>query len=114
DIWALPTTACANCVWWFNPAAFAANDIGTFGNVPKNAYYGPSLHTWDMSLSKNFRFNGSSYVQFRAEFFNVFNMVNLDIPNTAGNNQATLGRIPRPHPSPRHPRIVQFGLKLVF
>src|SRR5262249_35067973 len=114
DIWALPTTACANCVWWFNPAAFATNDLGTFGNVPKNAYYRPSLHTWDMGLSKNFRFNGTQYVQFRAEFFNIFNMVNFDIPNTGVNNQATLGRITQTDPSSGDPRIVQFGLKFVF
>ena len=75
----LRSTACG-----FNPAAFAANDLGTFGNVGKGAYYGPSLHTWDMGLFKNFRFNSSSNVQFRAEFFNIFNQVNFDIPNTRG------------------------------
>ena len=48
DFNAVPTTPCANCVWYFNPAAFATNDLGTFGNVGKGAYYGPSLHVWDM------------------------------------------------------------------
>jgi Carboxypeptidase regulatory-like domain len=114
DVNAVPTTTCNNCVWYFNPAAFATNDLGTFGNVPKGAYYGPSLHSWDMGLSKNFRFNNSSFVQFRAEFFNVFNMINLDIPNTAVNNQSTLGRITRTDPSSGDPRILQFGLKFVF
>ena len=75
-------------MWYFNPAAFAANDIGTFGNVGKGADYGPSLHNWDMGVSKNFRFNSSSYVQARVEFFNIFNQVNFDVPNTAVNNQA--------------------------
>ena len=114
DVWALPTTACSNCAWYFNPAAFATNDLRTFGNVPKGAYYGPSLHVWDMGLSKNFRFTSNAYVQFRAEFFNIFNMVNFDIPNTAVNNQSTLGRITRTDPSSGDPRIVQFGLKFVF
>jgi hypothetical protein len=114
DVNALPTTVCSNCVWYFNPAAFAANDLGTFGNVGKGAYYGPSLQVWDMGLSKNFRFNSSRYVQFRVEFFNVFNMVNYDIPNTAVNNQSTLGRITRTDPSSGDPRILQFGLKYVF
>jgi hypothetical protein len=114
DVNALPTTACSNCVWYFNPAAFATNDLGTFGNVGKGAYYGPSLHVWDMGLSKNFRFSDARYVQFRVEFFNVFNMVNYDIPNTAVNNQSTLGRITRTDPSSGDPRILQFGLKLVF
>jgi hypothetical protein len=114
DFNAIPTTACVNCVWYFNPAAFATNDLGTFGNVPKGAYYGPSLHVWDMGLSKNFRFNDARYVQFRVEFFNIFNMVNYDVPNTAVNNQATLGRITRTDPSSGDPRILQFGLKFVF
>ena len=111
---AVPTTACPNCVWYFNPAAFATNDLGTFGNVGKGAYYGPRLQLWDMGLSKNFRFNGSQYVQFRVEFFNIFNTVNFDIPNNAVNNQATLGRITRTDPANPDPRILQFGLKFVF
>src|SRR5262245_9716183 len=114
DVWAVPTTSCANCIWYFNPAAFAPNDLRTFGNVGKGAYYGPSLHVWDMGLSKNFHLNTSSYVQAKVEFFNVFNMVNLDIPNNAVNNQATLGRITRTDPSSGDPRILQFGLKYVF
>src|SRR5262249_55524964 len=65
DYNAVPTTPCSNCVWYFNPAAFAPNDLGTFGNVAKNAYYGPSLHVWDMSLAKNFHLTSSQYVQAR-------------------------------------------------
>jgi hypothetical protein len=114
DFNAVPTTPCAGCVWYFNPAAFAPNDLGTYGNVGKGAYYGPSLHIWDMGLSKNFRWNSSQYVQFRVEFFNIFNMVNFDVPNLAVNNQATLGRITRTDPSQGDPRILQFGLKFVF
>ncbi|MCM3880196.1 MAG: carboxypeptidase-like regulatory domain-containing protein [Vicinamibacterales bacterium] len=114
DVNALPSTICVSCAWAFNPAAFATNDTGTYGNVAKGAYYGPTLHGWDMSLSKNFRFSSSQYVQFRAEFFNVFNQVNFDIPNTAVNNAATLGRITRTDPAAGDPRIIQFGLKYVF
>jgi hypothetical protein len=115
DVNAIPPTACLNCVWYFNPAAFATNDLGTFGNVGKGAYYGPSLHSWDMGLSKNFRFNAASYLQARVEFFNIFNQVNLDNPNTAVNNQATLGRITQTLAGGLgDPRILQFGLKFVF
>jgi hypothetical protein len=98
---------------WFNPAAFARNDPGTFGNVGRGAFYGPSLHSWDMGLFKNFRISGDMNVQFRAEFFNIFNQVNFDIPNTnvSGGN---FGRITRTDPSFGDPRILQFGLKFVF
>jgi hypothetical protein len=98
---------------WFNPAAFAVNDPGTFGNVGKGAYYGPSLHSWDMGLFKNFRFSSDMNVQFRAEFFNIFNQVNFDLPNrnVSGGN---FGRITRTDQSFGDPRILQFGLKLAF
>ena len=98
---------------WFNPAAFAVNDIGTFGTVGRGAYYGPSLHTWDMGLFKNFRINTDMNVQFRAEFFNVFNQVNFDIPNR-NRSGGNFGVITRTDPSFGDPRIIQFGLKFVF
>jgi hypothetical protein len=114
DFNAIPTTICVACAWSFNPAAFATNDIGTFGNVGKGVYYGPVLHAWDMGVTKNFRYSADGYMQFRVEFFNVFNHVNFDIPNRAVNNQSTLGRITRTEPSSGDPRILQFGLKFVF
>lgn len=98
---------------WFNAAAFAVNDVGTFGNVPKGAFYGPSLHSWDMGLFKNFRMNTDMNIQFRAEFFNVFNQVNLDIPNTNVSGGG-FGTITRTDPGFGDPRIIQFGLKFVF
>jgi hypothetical protein len=98
---------------WFNPAAFVVNDIGTFGNVARGAYYGPSLHSWDMGLFKNFRISTDMNVQFRAEFFNVFNQVNFDIPNR-NRSGGNFGVITRTDPSFGDPRIIQFGLKFVF
>ena len=73
----------------FNAAAFAVNDVGTFGDAPKGYLYGPSLHSWDMGLFKNFRFTNDLNMQFRAEFFNIFNQVNLDIPGTTPNDNRT-------------------------
>jgi hypothetical protein len=105
---------------WFNAAAFAANDVGTFGNVPRGYLYGPSLHSWDMGLAKNFRFTDDMNVQLRVEFFNVFNQVNFDIPgpnqndNRTSVNAANFNRITRTVPGIGDPRILQFGLKFVF
>jgi hypothetical protein len=106
-------TCAAPCKFWFNPAAFAVNDLRTFGNVGRGAYYGPSLHNWDMGLFKNFRINTDMNVQFRAEFFNIFNQVNFDIPQT-NRTSSTFGQITRTDPSFGDPRILQFGLKFVF
>ena len=98
---------------WFNPAAFAAGDVGTFGTVDKGAYFGPSTYYWDMGLSKNVRFSDDMSVQFRAEFFNIFNNVNFANPATAVNG-AGFGRITSTHANQGDPRIMQFGLKFVF
>ena len=106
---------------WFNPAAFAAADLGTFGNVPKGFLRGPSFHSWNMGLFKNFRYGGSqNNVQLRIEFFNVFNQVNFDIPGTTPGdnriavNSANFGRITRTVPVTGDPRLVQFGVKFAF
>src|SRR5262249_39245625 len=67
---------------WFNKAAFAVNDIGTFGTVGRGAFYGPKLFSWDMGFFKSNKITEQVNVQFRAEFFNIFNQVNFDNPNT--------------------------------
>jgi hypothetical protein len=105
---------------WFNPAAFAVADAGTFGDVPKGYLRGPSFHSWNMGIFRNFKFSGSMNVQFRAEFFNVFNQVNFDIPGTSPGdnriavNQPNFGRITRTVPVTGDPRLLQFGLKFIF
>ena len=113
-----PPSGSAETVW-FNPAAFAVADVGTFGDVPKGYLRGPSFHSWNMGLFRNFRFNEMN-VQFRAEFFNVFNQVNFDIPGTTQGdnriavNSANFGSITRTVPVTGDPRLLQFGLKFLF
>jgi hypothetical protein len=74
--------ACAgatrSCRDWINPAAFVANPAGTFGNIGKGSLRFPGFYSWDMGLGKNFSFTERVKLQFRAEFFNVFNRVNYD------------------------------------
>ena len=107
-----PPSGSAQTVW-FNGAAFAVNDSKTFGTAGRGSLYGPALQTWDMGLFKNFRMGGDMNVQFRAEFFNVFNQVNFDIPNV-NKSGSNFGVITRTDPSFGDPRIIQFGLKFVF
>src|SRR5688572_29715904 len=95
---------------WFNPAAFAVGDVGTFGTIGRGAYFGPNTHYWDMGLTRNINFGNEMSVQFRAEFFNIFNRVNFANPATAVNS-ASFGRITSTHANQGDPRIMQFGLK---
>jgi outer membrane receptor protein involved in Fe transport len=98
---------------WFDPSAFAVNDVGGFGTVGRGAFYGPRLYSWDMGLFKNFRLTESVNLQFRSEFFNIFNQVNFNNPNTNVSGGG-FGRITSTHPNAGDPRIIQFALKLVF
>jgi hypothetical protein len=98
---------------WFNPAAFAVNDIGTFGTVGTGAFYGPPIYSWDMGFFKNFRFTEYVNMQFRAEMFNIFNQVNFANPNTRVTGGG-FGAITNTQSYAGEPRISQFGLKLAF
>jgi hypothetical protein len=52
---------------------FSRPDVGTFGNIHRNAFTGPGKFQTDMSLFKNFAITERVKAQFQALFFNVFN-----------------------------------------
>jgi len=60
---------------WYNPAAFTLDQykIGTFGNESVGACHGPGIANTDFSAYKNFKVTERVNVQFRMEFFNLFN-----------------------------------------
>jgi hypothetical protein len=94
---------------WFDPSAFAFPAPGTFGNAGRNILEGPGYRNVNASLVKNTSLNERLRLQLRAEFFNLFNHPNFNLPdNFLGS--PTFGRIT----SARDPRHVQFGAKLVF
>jgi carboxypeptidase family protein len=98
---------------WFNPAAFAINDVGTFGTLGRNVLYGPRLHSWDIGFFKNNQLGERVRTQFRAEMFNIFNQVNFNNPNTTVTGGG-FGTITSTNPAGSDSRIIQFGLKVTF
>jgi outer membrane receptor protein involved in Fe transport len=97
-------------VQWFNPAAFATPATGTFGNAGRDILIAPGSATANAGLFKTFPLplHEGMKVQFRSEFFNVLNRVNLGSPNvTLG---SSMGRIT----SAGSARVLQFALKLLF
>jgi len=70
-----------NAAQWFSPAAFGTPAAFTFGNVGRNSVYGPGMQTLDLALVRQFALSERSSFQFRAEFFNALNHVNLGTPN---------------------------------
>jgi hypothetical protein len=101
------TTACVN---FLNPNAFQLPVIGTFGTTSKGSLRGPGYFNWDMGLSKNFPLPGERVqIQFRAEYFNVFNRANFMDPKNSLSGSG-FGQIT----SAQDPRIGQLSLKIAF
>ena len=106
---------------WFDPCAFSLNPAGTFGNLGKNTLSGPNYDQTNVTLAKVFAFNERTKLQFRAEFFNVFNHAQFGTPSlplfnsngtrsgTAGDISLTSGAI-----AGIGGRQIQLGLKLTF
>ena len=59
---------------------YNAAGVAHFGNLPRNAIYGPGFGDTDLSLIKNVKLQGSARVQLRLEVFNLFNQANLGQP----------------------------------
>ncbi len=110
---------------WFSVANFTAPAAGTWGDLGHNAIRGPGRDNWNLALFKNFLLSESHglNLQFRAEFFNVWNHTqfqgdvgNGGIANSisytaagtfAGGNTGAIT-------SAYDPRTIQLGLKLLF
>jgi hypothetical protein len=71
---------------------------------------GPGVQQWDFSALKTFRFTESKDLQFRAEFFNLFNHANFGLPVNDLNDQKNFGKIQTSQPG----RLVQVALKFLF
>lgn len=95
---------------WFDPTPYTAPAVGTFGNCPaQGPVRGPGYGNVDLSVQKDFVFTERIKLQFRSDFLNAFNRVNLNSPaNTAlGDNMGVIN-------SSADPRVIQFALKLYY
>jgi hypothetical protein len=95
---------------WFNTAAFKIPAPYTFGTEGRNNLAGPAVRNVDFITYKDFKFLERFSLQFRAEFFNIFNHTNFGLPSN--NVQASsFGQITSTSTSSRQ---IQFALKLQF
>lgn len=90
--------------------AIANPALRTYGTYPRNSLRGPGRTNLDLAVSKVTPvFNERTTLEFRAEFFNVFNHAQFSNPSrTIGST--TFGQISTTY----DPRIIQFGLKFKF
>ncbi len=100
-----------NCV---SISSFELPALYTYGNAPRNFLDGPGLVNFDLSFFKNFTFGERWKVQFRSEFFNIFNHPNFATPNPTfipgSPNFGTITALALGSSM----RQTQFGLKLLF
>ena len=102
---------------WFDTSAFAMPSAGTWGDEPHNGVRGPGRDNWNISFFKNFVFNQErgTNLQFRAEFYNIWNhpqwqgdSVNNGISTNLG--ASNFGQVT----SAYDPRVIQLALKFSF
>ena len=101
---------------YLDASDFVAAAQGTKGNVGRNppGAYGPGVNTWDLGLSKSFRFRERYGLQFRWEMFNAFNRKTLDINNLDTNwSSGTFGQFFATNAA-YPPRVMQAALKITF
>jgi outer membrane receptor protein involved in Fe transport len=97
-----------NSLFDFGPGTQCLPD-GTNGNLSRNAFRGPAFKDVDFSVFKNTKVGERLNIQFRAEFFNLFNRVNLFNPiGDMGNPQ--FGK----STAAFNPRQIQLGLRILF
>jgi hypothetical protein len=100
QFWSVPTTTNS-----------AGNTVQTSpGNLGRDTYTGPGWSNFDFSIVKDTHITESKMLQFRAEFFNIFNQATFALPNSTLSNPAfgvsTLTQTAE--------RQIQFGLRLMF
>jgi hypothetical protein len=96
---------------YFNTALFTPSAIGFEGTANKAFFHGPGINNFDMSLLKDVKLAERSKLEFRFEFFNIFNHAQFNNPGgniTSGPSNFGIINSARPG------RIGQIAVKLLF
>jgi carboxypeptidase family protein len=95
---------------WFTSSAFVNPPDGQLGTANRAPLYGPGFVNTDFSLNKRFPIHERTDLEFRAEFFNLFNHPQFFTP-VSDKAASNFGQITE---TVNNPRLVQFALKLRF
>ena len=106
---------------WINPAAFAVPANGTWGDAPRNIARGPGAWQIDFGVARSIRLSERAHLEFRSEFFNIFNHPQYGLPNATfgvpgfGSITQTVNTTTPVSPvGSGTPRQIQFALRLAF
>jgi len=97
---------------YLNANAFSVNQSFAYGTAPRylGSLRGPGQANTNLSIIKDTTFLERYRLEFRGEFFNIFNRVEFGLPDTTYGD-TTFGQIST---QVNIPRQIQFGLKLYF
>jgi hypothetical protein len=97
---------------FFNTSCFSAAPSGELGNASRAPLSGPDFVNTDFSVIKHFLLpREGTRLDFRTEFFNLFNHAQFGDPGGDFNSPATFAVI---NTTVNNPRVIQFALKLAF
>jgi hypothetical protein len=112
-----PTVSNPTFQQWFNTSVFSRPAKGDQGNAGRQVIRLPGTQNWDVTLSKMLAGRAGRGLQFRAEFYNLFNINNWTAVDTVarfdtqGNQVNTrFGQVT----AAADPRIIQLSLRLMF
>jgi hypothetical protein len=92
---------------------FTAPGLDQIGNVGRNSVFGPHFFNADLAVQKNFPIHEVAVVQFRTDFFNVFNHINFANPGGNIEQPGTITQGPGVDGTV-NPRQLQFSLRVQF
>ena len=84
--------------------------FGSLGNAPRTICCGPHISNTDFAILKTIAFSETRRIDFRAEFFNIFNHTQFFNPDGNTTDGSQFGQVTQA----RDPRLVQFALKFFF
>jgi hypothetical protein len=101
----------SNANYFFDPTSFSeANTLGRIGNSPRTICCGPHISNSDFAILKVIALSETRHIDFRAEFFNIFNHTQFFNPDGNVSDGAQFGQVTES----RDPRELQFALKFFF
>jgi len=101
----------SNGNYFFDPSSFSEdNTFGRIGNSPRTICCGPHIGQTDFAILKTFKISEVQRVDFRAEFFNIFNHTQFFNPDGNFSDGPQFGQVNQV----RDPRLMQLALKFFF
>jgi carboxypeptidase family protein/TonB-dependent receptor-like protein len=101
---------------WYDPCAFVLPAAGFYGNLGRNTVTEPGLTAVDFTLVKTTPLAEQKKLEFRAEFFNLFNHANFGLPvlNVFNSSRVRSGNAGTITGTSTSNRQIQLGMKLIF